>query len=372
MKRAAFGTMVVLLALGCRSGAPPAGGDLAGQPVIPSRPLVIRAGQPVAAIAGEERHLRNVRKLTFGGENAEAYWSHDGRRLIYQSKRKPFDCDQIYIMDLETGQDRLVSNGKGKCTCSYFLRGDREIIYSSTHLRDPDCPIAGRVVRGRYVWPIFPGFDVFVANPDGSNLRQLTTNDGYDAEATVCPVTGRIVFTSTRDGDLELYSMEPNGADVQRLTDREGYDGGAFFSHDGSKLVARSGFFKDDADRAEYFTFLKQNLILPTQVDIVVMDRNGKNFRRVTDNGQANFAPYWHPDNHRIIFCSNIGKDKNSRDFDLWLIGEDGKGLERVTFNDTFDGFPMFSPDGKHLAFASNRYGEEYGETSIFVAEWVD
>jgi Tol biopolymer transport system component len=353
--------------------APKAGGDLAGQPVIPARPLVIRAGQPVAPIAGEEKHLRNVRKLTFGGENAEAYWSGDGRRLIYQSKRKPFDCDQIFILDLETGADRLVSTGKGKCTCAYFLRGDRQILYSSTHLRDPNCPLAGRLVRGRYVWPIFPGFDVFVADPDGSNLRQLTTHDGYDAEATVCPVTGRIVFTSVRDGDLELYSMEPDGSDVRRITHRPGYDGGAFYSHDGSKIVARSGFFKDDADRAEYFSFLQQNLILPTQVDLVVMDRDGGDFRRLTDNAHANFAPYWHPDNERIIFCSNYGTGKNNQTgFDLWLIGEDGQGLERVTYNDSFDGFPVFSPDGKYLAFASNRYGTEYGETSIFVAEWVE
>lgn len=379
-RRGCPGRWVVLAlvgAAGCGGGAPPTGGDLAGQPVVPSRPLVVRAGRPVEPIAGEERHLRNVRKLTFGANNAEAYWSFDGRKLIYQSDRKPFECDQIYMIDLETGQEQLVSTGKGKCTCSYFLRGDQEIIYSSTHLRDPNCPIAGRLVRGRYVWPVFPGFDIFRAKADGSDLRQLTTTDGYDAEGTVCPVTGRIIFTSLRDGDLDLYTMEPDGSDVQRVTNREGYDGGAFFSHDGSKIVARSGFFKDEKDRAEYLSFLAQNLVLPTQVDIVVMNRDGSDFRRVTDNGAANFAPYWHPDNRRIIFCSNLvqgeTKARSAVDqFDLWLINEDGSGLERVTTNDSFDGFPMFSPDGKHLAFASNRYGTEYGETSIFVAEWVD
>jgi Tol biopolymer transport system component len=363
---------VLLAAHGCAADAPAAGGDLAGEPVVPPRQLTIRAGKPVDPVPGEERHIRNVRKLTFGGENAEAYWSFDGTKLIYQSKRKPYDCDQIFVLDLESGQEQMVSTGKGKCTCSYFLRGDRGIIFSSTHLRDPNCPVAGRVVRGRYVWPIFPGFDIFRANVDGSDLQPLTTTDGYDAEGTVCPVTGRIVFTSVRDGDLELYSMEPDGSDVQRLTNREGYDGGAFYSHDGSKIVARSGFFKNDDDRTEYFTFLRHNLILPSQVDIVVMDRDGGNFRRVTDNGAANFAPYWHPDNRRIIFCSNLGKNPNSRNFDLWLVDEDGDNLEQVTFHDTFDGFPMFSPDGKYLAFASNRYGEDYNETSIFVAEWVD
>ncbi|HLU38973.1 MAG TPA: hypothetical protein VK081_06280 [Planctomycetota bacterium] len=361
-----------LLLLGACGGAPSAGRDLAGEPVIPERPFVIRAGQPVDVTPGEERRLRNLRKLTSGGENAEAYWSFDGRRLIYQSKRKPYDCDQIFVLDLETGQERMVSTGKGKCTCAYFLRGDREIIFSSTHLRDPACPIAGRIVRGRYVWPIFPGFDIFVAKADGSDLRRLTDTDGYDAEATVCPVTGRIVFTSVRDGDLELYTMEPDGSDVQRITRREGYDGGAFFSHDGSKIVARSGFFADEQEREEYFSLLRQNLIQPNKVEIVVMNPDGSNFRKVTDNGRANFAPYWHPDNERIIFCSNIGKNPNSRDFDLWLIHEDGTGLERVTFDEHFDGFPMFSPDGKYLVFASNRYGEAYGETNIFVAEWIE
>ena len=328
----------------------------------------------------QEKHFKHLKRITYGGDNAEAYWSFAGKKIIFQSTNPNWgeSCDQIHIVDpftqdLREAAPQLISVKGGRTTCSYFLPGDRSVLFASTHEHNATCPaVPERRADGKYVWPIYPSFDIHVSDLEGNLLRKLTDSPGYDAEATVCPVTGRIVFTSTRDGDLELYTMEPNGADVQRLTNREGYDGGAFFSHDGSKIVARSGFFKDDADRDEYFNFLKQDLILPTQVDIVVMDRDGKNFHRVTDNGQANFAPYWHPDNHRIIFCSNIGKAKNSRDFDLWLIGEDGQGLERVTFNDTFDGFPMFSPDGKHIAFASNRYGEEYGETSLFVAEWVD
>ncbi len=369
MNGAAVAALLTLAA--CAGSGPAVGGDLQGQPIIPARPLVIRAGEPVPDVPGE-RHLRNVRKLSMGGENAEAYWSSDGRKLIYQSKRPPYDCDQIFILDLETGQEHLVSTGKGKTTCSYFLRGDQEVVFSSTHLRDPQCPIVGRIIRGRYVWPIFPGFDIFRCKPDGSGLTRLTATDGYDAEATVCPVTGRIVFTTVRDGDLEIYSMEPDGTDVQRLTNRDGYDGGAFYSHDGSKIVLRSGFFANDQERDEYHRFLKEDLILPERVDITVMNRDGSGFHRVTDNGAANFAPYWHPDNRRIIFCSNAHVSKGSRNFDLFLIGEDGKGLEQITKYDHFDGFPMFSPDGKHLAFASNRNGKAYGETNIFVAEWVE
>ena len=364
-------SLLPFLLAACAGDGPKAGGALQGQPTLPTRPLVIQAGTPVADVPGE-RHLRNVRKLSRGGENAEAYWSSDGQKLIYQSKRPPYDCDQIFIVDLESGKEHLVSTGKGKTTCSYFLRGDQQVIFSSTHLRDPACPVVGRIIRGRYVWPIFPGYDVFRCNLDGSDLTRITTAEGYDAEATVCPVTGRIVFTSGRDGDMDIYSMEPDGSDVQRLTNREGYDGGPFYSPDGSKIVLRSGFFQNDQERDEYRSFLKENLLLPERVELTVMQRDGSGFHKVTDNGAANFAPYWHPDNHRIIFCSNYGQKKGSRNFDLFLIAEDGTGLEQVTTFDHFDGFPMFSPDGKHIAFASNRYGEAYGETNIFVAEWVE
>jgi TolB protein len=330
----------------------------------------IRAGKPVASLPGELR-LQNVRQLTFGGENAEAYWSHDGTRLVYQTKRPPYDCDQIHVLDLRTGEDRLVSTGKGRTTCSYFLQDDEHIVYASTHLADEDCPVAVARHQGRYVWPIFEGYDVFRANADGTDLVRLTETPGYDAEATVCPVTGRIVFTSVRDGDLELYAMDPDGGNVKRLTDRPGYDGGAFYSHDGKKLVQRSGFFANDAEEEEYFGFLKEGLVVPTKMEITVLDADGGNFRQVTDNGKANFAPYWHPDNERIMFSSNMN-DPRGRDFDLFLIREDGTGLEQITANPTFDGFPMWSPDGRHLVFASNRYGSEPGETNIFVAEWIE
>jgi Tol biopolymer transport system component len=338
-------------------------------PVIPAKPVDIAAGRPVESDPREVR-LKNLRQLTFGAENAEAYWSFGGTKLIWQSTRPPYGVDQIWMMDLLDGTEHLVSTGKGRTTCAYFLKGDHRVLYASTHVAGDAPPPAVRLGH-RYVWSVFPSYDLFTADLDGSNLMRLTDTDGYDAEATVCPVTGRIVFTSTRDGDLELYSMEADGSDVKRLTNRLGYDGGAFFSHDGSKIVLRSGFLKTPEEEREYRDLLGQNLVAPSKMEITVCGRDGGALRQVTDNGKANFAPFWCLDNRRILFASNMN-DPRGRDFDLFLIDEDGTKLEQVTFNPTFDAFPMFSPDGKYVVFASNRFGTAPGETNVFVAEWVD
>jgi Tol biopolymer transport system component len=337
---------------------------------IPPRPLVLAAGKPVPPLDGEPR-LRNVRQLTFGGQNAEGYFSSDGSRLVYQSQRPPYECDQIFLLDLETGAERLLSTGKGRTTCAYFLQGNQRVLYASTHLADEKCPPPVMRVQGKYVWAVYPGYDIFSCKPDGSDLVRLTSAPGYDAEATVCPVSGRVVFTSARDHDLEIYSMEPDGSDVQRLTDRVGYDGGAFYSHDGKKIVLRSGFPADAAAIQEYRDFLAKGVVVPTAMEITVMDRDGRNFRQLTRNGKANFAPYWLPDCKRIIFASNMA-DPRGRDFELYVIDSAGGEPVRITNNPTFDGFPMFSPDGKWLVFASNRYGKEPGETNLFLAEWVE
>jgi Tol biopolymer transport system component len=315
-------------------------------------------------------HLSGIRQLTFGGENAEAYFSFDETRLIFQSTRDTFQCDQQYVMKLESGDVHRVSPGAGRTTCGYFLPGDSGILFSSTHHRLAECPPAPDFSQG-YVWAVYPEYDIFTARVDGSRLAQLTRTDGYDAEATVSPKGDRIVFTSVRDGDLELYSMDIDGSDIRRLTHEPGYDGGAFFSHDGSMIVYRAWHPPDSASLAEYRSLLARNLVRPSRMEIFVMKADGTQKRRLTDNGAANFAPFFHPDNRRIIFASNAG-DPRGRNFDLYLIGTDGTGLERVTTGQTFDGFPMFTRDGKKLVFASNRNARARGETNIFLADWMD
>ncbi len=316
-----------------------------------------------------EVHLRNIRQLTFGGENAEAYFSFDGTKLIFQSTRDALQCDQIFTMGLDGSGVRMVSTGKGKTTCSYFLPGDDRIVYASTHLAGPECPPRPDYSEG-YVWPL-DRYDIFVANADGSGTELLFGRPGYDAEATVSPRGDRIVFTSDMDGDLEIYSMAIDGSDVQRLTDREGYDGGPFFSPDGSMICYRAQELRDDDETDHYRDLLARNLVEPARLDIWVMDADGSNKRKLTDNNAANFCPFFHPSGEKLLFASNLA-DPRGRNFDLFMVDLEGGEPERVTFSPDFDGFPMFSPDGTQLVFASNRNAQERGETNVFIAEWVE
>ncbi|HEX9636753.1 MAG TPA: hypothetical protein VGB99_04425 [Acidobacteriota bacterium] len=325
--------------------------------------------EPKGGIYPGERHFRSLRQLTFGGENAEAYWSFESDRLIFQSTRDGYPCDRIYTVDLESvdAEPRLVSTGSGKTTCGYFYPGGEKILYASTHLAAPDCPPRPDFSQG-YVWALDPGFDIFKANADGSDLVRLTDTAGYDAEATIAPNGGAIVFTSVRDGDLELYVMGPDGEHPKRLTDAPGYDGGAFFSPDSRRIVWRAARPAAGAERDDYFDLLKQHQIRPGKLELFVMNADGSGQRQVTDLGGANFAPYFHPDGRRIIFVSNH-REPQGRNFDLFLVRDDGGELEQLTTYQGFDGFPMFDASGKRLVFASNRLGKQRGETNIFLAE---
>jgi Tol biopolymer transport system component len=316
----------------------------------------------------DEPHLRNVRQLTFGGENAEAYWDLTGRELTLQSTRDDLECDQIFRMSADGSNVRMVSTGRGRTTCAFIEPGGN-ILYSSTHAHDPGCLWTPDRSQG-YVWPLYPEMDIWRAGPNGENPELLFQSPGYDAEATVCPRDGRVIFTSSKDGDLELYVMDRDGKNLKQLTHTPGYDGGAFFSPDCTKIVWRASR-PEGAELEDYRALLKKNLVRPSKLEIFVADADGGNAVQVTNNGAANFAPYMHPDSRRILFVSNH-RDPAGRNFDIFLIRSDGTGLEQITHNPTFDGFPMWSHDGTKLVFASNRNNRTRGETNVFVADWVD
>lgn len=335
----------------------------------PERP----AGNPASEVfhepeAGETR-LANIRQLTFEGNNAEAYFSADGTRLIFQRQVGDSTCDQQYVMNIDGSDMRRVSSGLGRTTCGYFIESDSRIIYSSTEAHSPACPVPPDRSQG-YVWPL-GHFELYTADPDGGNVRQITSNGAYNAEATASPDGKKVIFTSTMDGDIELYVMNVDGTGLARLTNRVGYDGGAFFSADGSQIVWRAQYPETAADTADYWRLLGERLVRPSRLEIWVANADGSDPRRITDLGGANFAPFFHPDGRRVIFSSNH-EDPAGREFDLYLIGTDGTGLERITYSKDFDGFPMFSPDGSKLVFASNRHGSSPHDTNLFIADWRD
>lgn len=320
--------------------------------------------------AQTERYLTNLKQLTIGGSNAEAYFSGDGKQLIYQATKDKFQCDQIFIMNVDGTNSRLVSTGEGRTTCGYFFPDGKKIVYASTHDDDDECPPKPDRSKG-YVWGVFNAYDIFIANADGSKPKKLAATKGYDAEATISPDGKQIVFTSSRDGDLELYIMDADGKNVRRLTFDKGYDGGAFFSPDGKKIVYRAYHPTDPAEIKEGEDLLKQELVKPAKMELFIMNTDGSGKTKVTHNSAANFAPFFTPDGKRIIFSSNVN-DPKGYNFDLFLVDIDGKNLEQVTFSPGFDGFPMFSPDGKKLVFVSDRNAKARHEFNIFVADWVE
>ncbi len=330
----------------------------------------------------KEVHLRNIKQLTFGGNNAEAYWSFDNKKLVFQSDWDRINeqgCDQIYAMnadgsDINPGSKyALVSTGKGRTTCAYYLK-DGRIVYASTHEGSEDCPETVMFKDSRYVWPIYDSYDIYVVNEDGSGLENLIGGEGYDAEATVSPDGKYVIFTSTRSGDLELYRYELATGEIIQLTDELGYDGGAFFSRDSKKIVWRAS--RPVGENAKvYKELLSQGLVEPKALNIFIADIDGSNAVQVTDLPGANWAPFFYPDGKKILFCSNHHSlEQGGRLFDVFMINLDGTGLEQITHSGTFDAFPMFSYDGTKIVFASNRRADRHDsrETNIFIADWIE
>lgn len=345
-----------------------------------------QAKAPAKPSTSAEQHLANVRQLTFGRQNAEAYFSFSGNKLIFQSTNnwmkdtfaaamkptnEPLGCYQMYVMDLGSDTIRMVSTGVGATTCGYFFPGDRRVLYSSTHLRGPNCPPKPKR-DGAYRWAL-DDYDLFSVRIDGQDPQRLTNTPGYDAEATVSPNGKTIVWTSMRDGDLDIYAMDLDGTHPRRLTQEVGYDGGPFFSPDSKRIVYRAQHPNNQEELDQYKTLLAQNLVEPGRLELFIMNADGSGKQQVTRNGASNFSPYFHPDGHRLIFSSNVEtRNEGGRpEFHLYLVNEDGSGLERLTFDGQFNSFPMFSPDGKRLVWVSDRGAKERGEFNVFLADWV-
>ncbi len=328
---------------------------------------------PQQLIFPGEKHLRNVKQLTSSGvDNAEAYFSPDGEWLIFQSTRGEHACDEEYVMRIDGTEMHKVSTGNGRVTCGYiFGKKHENILYASTHDFAKECPPKPNYILEGYVWPIYPGYEIYTDSFNGGKLKRLTNNKAYDAEATVSPNQKKVVFTSARDGDLDLYTMNTDGSHVKRITTDLGYDGGAFFTQDGKRLIYRAFHPQTAEEKETYLANLKKDKYKPTWLELFIIDADGKNKKQITNFRAGTFAPFMFPNDKRVIFSSNKG-DPSGRKFDLYAVDVDGKNLEQITFSGTFDSFPMFSPDGKKIVWASNRNAQKAHQTNIFIADWVD
>jgi len=328
-------------------------------------------------VTSVDQHMKNVTQLTFDGDNGEAYFSPDGRKLIFQSNRGGYACDKIWIMNIDGSDKKMVSPNHGAHTCSFFFPDNQRIVFASTSHMPGDCPPKQKKPQGtHFVWYLYP-YDIFVANADGSDMKKITDNPKYDAEPIVSPDGKQIVFGSQRYGDFDIYIMNSDGTNVRRLTDTIGYDGGPWFSPDGKKIVWRAWYPETEEEKAKWRDCMENNYIVPVPLDLWVMDADGSNKKRLTHNGATNWAPSWHPDGKRIIFSSNMDDwhediKRFGHNFEIYVINIDGTGIERITYNKVFDSFPMFSPDGKKIVFASNRNAQNPHATDIFIADWVE
>lgn len=340
--------------------------------------LNVLAVLSISTLFSQEKHFTNLKQLTYGGDNAEAYFSPNGKMAAFQSNNAKWglQCDQIFALDIakaakdSTYKPPMVSTGKGRTTCSYYMPNGKDILYASTHKGNDSCPPAPHI-KGKYLWAVYKDFDIYVADSKGKITKQLTDAAGYDAEATISPKGDKIVFTSDRSGDLELWTMDIDGKNQKQITNGLGYDGGAFFSPDGKQLVFRASRPTTDEEVKEYKELLAQHLVAPTNMEIYTCNVDGSNLKQITTLGKANWAPYFHPSGKKIIFSSNH-HSKKGYDFQLFMVNVDGTGLEQITNESMFNAFPMFSPNGKQLIFSSNRNNHGSRDTNLFIADWVD
>lgn len=332
------------------------------------RKLFVTAAFCAPLFAQSAKYLDNLKQLTSGGQNAEAYWSPDGKRLVFQSTRDPHQCDQIYVMNADGSNLHMVSTGKGRTTCGYFLPDNKHILYASTHEGGDACPPPADRAKG-YVWAVYDTYDIYIADEAGKIEKTLTREKGYDAEATVNFKSGRIVYTSMASGDLDLWTMKLDGSDKKQVTSAVGYDGGAVFSRDGKKLVWRGNHPANPEALKKYMTLLADNLTTPMKMEIMIADAGGKNAKTITNFGCASFAPTFTPDGKQILFSSNK-HNCDGRKFELFLMNLDGSDVRQVTDYGGFTSFPEFSPDGRKLVMASDKDAKQRYEFNIFTADW--
>ncbi len=341
--------------------------------------ILSKAQDTAKLIYDDEKHFKNMRQLTFGGDNAEAYFGFDNEHITFQrtDAKDGVPCDQIFYGAIPKSAKnkfkfRLVSTGKGRTTCAYLMPDKKHFLYASTHKAADTCPpTPDRTKIKKYVWPIYEGYDIFVADFNGKITKQLTNTPGYDAEGVVSPKGDKIIFTSMRNGDIDLYTMNIDGTNVKQITNTVGYDGGACFSPDGKKIVWRASRPQTEAEVKEYKDLLAQGLVMPTKMEVFVANADGSDAHQVTRLGKANWAPSFMPDGKRIIFASNHEYERGFP-FNLYMTNLEGTWLERISHDNGFDAFPMFSPDGKKLIFSSNRNNKGGHDTNVFVCDWVD
>ena len=332
------------------------------------------AKEPKAAV--KNPLLTGTRQLTFAGRRSgEGYFSADGKKMVFQSEREPGNpFFQIYLLDLETGDDQRISPGHGKTTCAWIHPDNNRVLFASTQL-DPsakqkqkdELALRAEGKQRRYSWDYDANFDIQEYDLKSKTYRQLTREKGYDAEGSYSPDGKLIAFASNRSAYdrkltkeeqeqlerdpsvfMEIYLMNADGSNVRKLTDTVGYDGGPFFSPDGKRICWRR--FTEDGATAE----------------IMTMKIDGSDVRQLTDWKVMSWAPYYHPSGKYIIFTTNRHGFAN---FELYMVSTEGKSDPiRVTDSEGFDGLPVFSPDGKAMVWTSNRTAAK--QSQLFRADW--
>jgi Tol biopolymer transport system component len=314
----------------------------------------------------ESQHLKAIRQVTYGLARAgEGYFSPDGRSIIFQAvphfpasiyhRSKPDeDGYQIFLAELnENAAAKLVSTGKGRCTCSFFHPNGKSILFASTHLSPsdeaerPKGPAYSRTARYRWEFP--ESMDIFAADLDGHGLVRLTDAPGYDAEGSYSPDGSQIVFTSFRDGDAEIYIMNADGTNARRITRAKGYDGGPFFSPDGKRIIYRSDRRNNDL------------------LQIYINNPEGTAERALTSNEFVNWGPFWHPDCRHIVYATSKHGHSN---YEIYLMDVDTGREERITYHEGFDGLPVFNPDGKRLMWTSSGRTDDR-KSQLFIADFA-